>query len=220
MSKSFFITGTGTDIGKTVFTCSLSNQLIKKGKSVNSLKPVISGWDNSENMDTMHILHSLGLAATDDNINIISPWRYAAPLSPDMAAARENREIVFDEVIEFCRKNVDKSDYNFIEGAGGAMVPLDGRHTYRDLIRELNIPVILVCGSYLGSISHTLTAIEALRDSDIHAIVINQTQNGVDIDNVKNTLGNFTDAKIFTIPYIKCDDPWQSMPDITYMVQL
>jgi dethiobiotin synthetase len=108
----------------------------------------------------------------------ISPWRFTAPLSPDMAGRREGRAIAFAQVIEFCRKTMrSHPGVVLIEGIGGVMVPLDDRHTVLDWMVALTCPVILVTGSYLGSLSHALTSIDALgpRSIAIRTVVVNET---------------------------------------------
>jgi dethiobiotin synthetase len=195
----YFITATGTNIGKTYVSCSIIKDLVSKNKSVLGLKPIISGWeDGNDEMDTNKILNAMGREPSLEDIDIISPWRFSAPLSPDMAASLENSIINFQEVVNFCNYAKDLSKYLIIEGAGGVMTPINDSKTFLDLIQEISIPVILVTGSYLGSISHTLTAINALetRNIIIDRIIINQTQDGVDINDTKKTLSNFTDIKI------------------------
>jgi len=96
------------------------------------------------------------------NLEAISPWRFAAPLSPDMAAARENRTIPFVTLVDFCR-TPNAADVTLIESIGGVMVPLDDRHTVLDWLVALDAPALLVVGSYLGALSHSLTAVTALQ---------------------------------------------------------
>ena len=195
----YFITATGTDIGKTYVTCSLIKRLVAQNISVLGLKPIISGWeDYNEETDTCRILSAMGRPFFPDDIDTISPWRFIAPLSPDMAAEKEGREINFDKVVKFCNGAKTLSEHLIIEGVGGVMVPINKEKTFLDLMQEVNLPVILVTGSYLGTISHTLTAINALksRDIDIHKIIINESEGGVDLQDTKNTLLNFTDTHI------------------------
>jgi dethiobiotin synthetase len=174
-----FVTATGTDVGKTFVTAKLVAELRAARRSVLALKPVASGFDskNVAATDTGVLLEALGLAATPANLDSVSPWRFAAPLSPDMAAARERRGIPFDELLEFCR-TPRPSDVTLIEGIGGVMVPLDDTHTVLDWIVELGAPVLLVAGSYLGTLSHTLTAIAALRERDVEpaAIIVSESE--------------------------------------------
>jgi dethiobiotin synthetase len=111
-------------------------------------------------------------------LNRIAPWRFRAPLSPDMAAARENRAIDFATLIEHSRDAVAAARGTLlIEGVGGVMVPLDERHTVLDWIAALRIPALVVGGSYLGAISHALTALDALRSRGlaVAALVVNET---------------------------------------------
>lgn len=156
-----------------------------QGKPARAIKPVISGWEDGADAiaqsDTGLLLAAQGLDATPENIDACSPFRFRAPLSPDMAAAREDREIDFDRLVGICRQEIEKSGPNetlFIEGVGGVMVPLTDRHTVLDWMAALSLPALLVVGSYLGTISHTLTAALALqqRHIPIRAIVISESE--------------------------------------------
>ena len=90
-----FVTGTGTDVGKTFVTAALIRHLRATGRSVDALKPVVSGFDATqiEASDPGVLLAALGRAATPDELDRISPWRFAAPLSPDLAAQAEGRAL-------------------------------------------------------------------------------------------------------------------------------
>lgn len=209
MQKSFFITSTGTGIGKTVVTCSLINQLRNADENIMAIKPLISGWeDNIHTNDTLQILTSLGLSASQKNIDKISPWRFTAPLAASMAARKENREIDYAAVVDFCKNaslNTDKG-YFFIEGAGGVMAPIAENKTCLDLIIDLNIPAILVVGSYLGTISHTLTAIKAMEASGvkIQVIIINEsTDCPIPLEETIVELQKFTHHQIYPLKRIK-----------------
>ena len=116
------------------------------------------------------------MSATE--LDVIAPWRFAAPLSPDMAATREGRSIDFGDLVAFTRRSAGADSFTtLIEGVGGVMVPLDARHTVRDWIVASGLPCVLVAGSYLGSLSHTLTALEALAKvgAGVTAIAVNET---------------------------------------------
>ncbi len=175
-----FVTGTGTDIGKTFVTAGLIRQLRRSGRNVEALKPVASGFDpaHPEASDAAAILAALGRPVTAQEIARISPWRFLAPLAPDQAAEREGRSIDFAGLVEFSRAAIaTRGDVLLIEGVGGVMVPLDAEHTILDWMAELRAPVLLVAGSYLGTISHTLTALQALagRALAIGAVVVSET---------------------------------------------
>ena len=100
---SVFVTATGTDIGKTFVACGLIRALRRKGRAAAALKPVLSGFEpaEAEGSDSGRLLAALGRPVTPDEIARISPWRFAAPLSPDMAALREKRTLDFAGVVDF-----------------------------------------------------------------------------------------------------------------------
>lgn len=179
---AIFITGTGTDVGKTYVTAALIRHLRQMGRSVEALKPVVSGFDPAlpATSDPGVLLKALGFSVTPQDIEQISPWRYRAPVSPDLAAKREGQTIDVDGVITFCRTAIEQHrDILLIEGVGGIMVPLDDQRTVLDLMMALQLPLILVAGSYLGTISHTLTALDALfrRNLKVLATIVSETPN-------------------------------------------
>jgi dethiobiotin synthetase len=192
-----FITGTGTDIGKTWLVCALLRHWRGEGRRPAAFKPVQSGFDlrHPEASDAGQLLAALGRERRELSIaelDAIAPWRFTAPLSPDMAAAREGRRIDFDELVAFTRRAIAAPDRPLlIEGVGGVMAPLDSQHTVRDWIAASGLPCILVAGSYLGSLSHTLTALEALQKvgAGVTAVAINESSAAeVDLDATLETL--------------------------------
>lgn len=200
-----FVTATGTEIGKTFVTAGLIRLLRAYGRPVEALKPVVTGFDATAAAasDPGVLLAALGRPPGAPDIERIAPWRYGAPLSPDMAARRENRPIDIDKLVEFCRCAVAAHRGTLlIEGIGGVMVPLDDRHTVLDWMALLKLPVLLVAGSYLGSLSHTLTALEALkrRGLTVTALVINETPGSpVPLADTLLTLSRFA-APIMLLP--------------------
>jgi dethiobiotin synthetase len=195
--SAYFVTSTGTDIGKTFVTAGLIRYLREAGQAVAALKPVVSGYDPSvvETSDPAVLLAALGRPVSADEVERIAPWRFRAPLSPDLAAARENRTIDFAELIAFSRRAVDSENgMLFIEGVGGIMVPLDADRTVLDWMAVLQIPLLLVVGGYLGTISHTLTAIDVLtqRNLKIAAIVVSESErNPVELDDTVASIARF-----------------------------
>ena len=191
---TWFVTATGTDIGKTVVTTTLCRALSQKGLLVRALKPLISGYASEDmaDSDSGQILASLGEAPSDSAIASITPWRFTAPLSPDMAAAREGREIDFDALVDFCASG--EEDVLLIEGVGGAMVPLTDRETVLDWMLAVGAPALVVAGSYLGTISHTLTTVAAMRTRGavVAAVVISESvESPVPVEETVETLQRF-----------------------------
>jgi dethiobiotin synthetase len=174
---TLFVTSSGTGIGKTFVTTQLVRELRAAGMRVRALKPVASGFDAAElaTSDTGLLLAAQGLELSDANVAATSPWRFAAPLSADMAAAREGRTIDFDALVAFSR--AAGADVTLVEGIGGVMAPLDASHTVLDWIAALGAPALLVVGSYLGTLSHSLTAAAALaqRGVELAGVVVSES---------------------------------------------
>jgi dethiobiotin synthetase len=194
---AYFVTSTGTDIGKTFVTAGLIRYLRESNQRVAALKPVVSGYDSSvvQTSDPAVLLSALGLPVTADEVDRIAPWRFRAPLSPDLAAAREDRRIDFDQLVSFSRSAINASTgLLFIEGVGGIMVPLDGQRTVLDWMTALDIPLLLVVGGYLGTISHTLTALDVLaqRKLTVAAIVVSESERDtVELDDTVASIVRF-----------------------------
>jgi dethiobiotin synthetase len=199
---AIFITGTGTDVGKTFVAASLIHHLRNMGRAVEAIKPVVSGFDPERpaESDPGILLQALGFPATLTNVERISPWRFRAPLSPDAAAQKEGQRIDVEEVIAFCQSAVDqRQEILLIEGVGGVMVPLDKERTVLDLMMALQLPLILVAGSYLGTISHTLTALDAVfrRDLSVLAIIVSETPGStVPLADTVGAIGRFAEPVI------------------------
>jgi dethiobiotin synthetase len=195
--SAYFVTSTGTDIGKTFVTAGLIRYLREAGQAVHALKPVVSGYDTSvvETSDPAVLLHALGSPIDAGTIERIAPWRFRAPLSPDLAAAREGRSIDFAKLIDFSRSEIAATKgMLFIEGVGGIMVPLDAEHTVLDWMAALQVPVLLVVGGYLGTISHTLTALDVLAAHHLKvvAIVVSESErNPVELEDTVASIARF-----------------------------
>ena len=215
-----FITATGTDIGKTLVTCALVSQLRAKGNSIRAIKPIISGYtdDTMDTIDTAEIIKALGQKMTPETIAQVSPWRFTHPLAPDMAAIREGRSIHYGELVDFCRERHGE-DHLIIEGVGGAFVPIDDEHLVVDLINDLDISALVVVGAYLGTISHTVATVEALRGRGVtvSGIVISEAEPGpVPLEELQAALKRLLpDLPMVSIPQI---DHWSEAPDLTVLV--
>jgi dethiobiotin synthetase len=222
--SAVFITGTGTDVGKTFVAAGLIRYFRGLGQPVAALKPLVSGFDPAapSGSDPAILLDALGREVKPEEFQRIAPWRFRAPLSPDMAARAEKRAIDFDEVVDFCRAAIAGSDgVLLIEGIGGIMVPLDGRHTVLDLMSLLNVPLIVVAGSYLGTLSHVLSAQDViLRHAlDLRAIVVSETEAApVPLDATLATLANFAKAPLLglrrQVPARQNDAVFQNLAEL------
>ena len=167
MGKTYFVTGTDTDAGKTVVTCGLLAGARAQGLATLALKPVAAGCQQTveglRNDDALSLMQAMTLSLPYEQIN---PLALEPAIAPHIAANDVGMRITLDRLAGYCRGALlAKSDLAFIEGAGGWRVPLNDREMLSALAKELNIPAILVVGMKLGCISHALLTAEAiLRD--------------------------------------------------------
>jgi dethiobiotin synthetase len=200
--SAVFITGTGTDVGKTFVAAGLIRYFRGLGRPVNALKPLVSGFDPAapSGSDPAILIEALGREVKPEELKRVSRWRFRAPLSPDMAARAENRAIDLQAVVDFCRAAIAGNEGALlIEGIGGIMVPLDDRRTVLDLMIALNLPLILVAGSYLGTLSHVLSAQDVIfrHALDLRVIVVSETEGApAPLDATLATLANFAKAPL------------------------
>ena len=205
--QRYFVTSSGTGVGKTLVMRLLIEGFRARGDRVEALKPLISGWDDAPpgESDTGVILEALGRPLTAETIDGVSPWRFSEPLSPDMAARREGRSIPFDALLTASRAGATGDPgVHLVEGVGGVMVPLDASHTVLDWIAALGAPALL------GAISHTLTAHAALREAGVAVplVVVSETGDGaVPIDETMATLDQFLpDTALHYVSRLAADD--------------
>jgi len=233
---TIFVSASGTEMGKTFVARVLIRQLKNAGHRVHALKPVVTGFDpaDSGRSDSGVLLGALGRTLNEENLMRISPWRFEAALSPDMAAARAETSVAFDELVAYCLRECSRegwesggsggeqacreergADVTLIEGIGGIMVPLNDKHTVLDWIAALRAPVILVVGSYLGTLSHTLTAVGMLqaRGQELAGIVVNESlDRPVTVEETASVIARFVyPAPVRVLPHV--EDP-ERAPDL------
>lgn len=216
----FFVTGIGTEVGKTLVTSALAFQLLQAGKKVRAIKPVVSGYLENSGSDPARLLAGMGEAATVEAIDAIAPWRFHAPLSPYAASVKEGREVELPELVAYCREVEKTTELLLAEGAGGVMTPLNRDCTMLDWMAALAYRAILVSSNYLGALSHTLTAIDALHNGGvaIAGLVVSESrQPGAPMDDFIAELKQFTSEaiSIITIPEItEARDPYRHVPSL------
>lgn len=176
--RAVFIAGAGTEVGKTYVTAALTRYLLGQGRPVRTVKPLASGVPplgdpGFAGSDTARLLDAQGIALDPHAVEACSPWRFSAPLAPDQAAALEGRALDLADLVGWCRAQIARTSGTLlIEGVGGLMSPVTEHATGLDWLRALDVPVLLVSGSYLGAISHVLTACETLRRYDVPVLAI------------------------------------------------
>ena len=171
MKQNVFITGTDTGVGKTWFTVALMNQLNQAGVEVAGMKPVASGsqWRNGrfENQDTLMIQQACSQRL---DYEVINPIAYEPPIAPHIAADLADRAIDLHMIVNAYETLSDQHEIVVVEGIGGWRVPLSADATLSDLVRELQLPVIMVVGLRLGCINHAILTAEAIRNDDFELL--------------------------------------------------
>ncbi|MEE6450241.1 dethiobiotin synthase [Gottfriedia acidiceleris] len=168
MGKGYFVTGIDTNIGKTYVTAQMVDCLQKKGIDAIPYKPIQSGVVNINNRligeDTAFYKEKLELTEEHD---YYGTYTMKTPVSPHLASKLEDIYIDEQVILEKYKQLENKHDVVFVEGAGGVAVPLKENFGTIDLIKRLNIPVILVTSLKLGTINHTVLTTEYLKSHQI-----------------------------------------------------
>lgn len=157
MIRGLFITGTDTGIGKTVVAAALMHRYRKELK-LRYWKPIQTGIEQDN--DTA-VVRALGHCANEEILD--HGVRLKRPLSPHLAAKLGGKRITVDQVYRTLTAHADQKVSWIIEGAGGALVPINESEQMVDLAQGLSLPVLVVVSTKLGTINHTLLTIEALR---------------------------------------------------------
>ena len=179
--KGFFITGTGTGVGKTVVTACLLAVLKNKGIDAGVMKPVETGVDPAchsiANSDAEFLLHT---AQTGDPPDQVCPYRFKTAASPWQAAMADDVDLVDENVIQDkFRQLAAKHDLMLVEGIGGLLVPIRENYMVADLIVDLQLPALVVSPFRLGAVNHTLLTLEAAKNYgvEVKGIIFNPLNN-------------------------------------------
>lgn len=179
--RGVFVTGTGTEVGKTVVAAVIARSLAAAGKTVAVFKPTVTGLeaaadgpetsisrtaqaDRRVEADHELLRRAAGSAQGDDEI---APYRYGPPASPHLAAALAGEEIDPARLLAAARAAAANADALVCEGVGGLLVPLATGYLVRDLATELALPLVVAASPELGTINHTLLTIEAARSAGL-----------------------------------------------------
>ena len=161
MSKSWFVTGTDTGVGKTAVSCALLAAARRAGLRTAAIKPVAAGCDEANhNDDALQLMDWMTESLDYEQVN---PVALRAAIAPHIAAQREGRSLQASRLAGLCRGvMLGGAQFVLIEGAGGWRVPINGRETLADLAIQLQVGVILVVGMRLGCINHALLTARAI----------------------------------------------------------
>ncbi|HEU4705974.1 MAG TPA: dethiobiotin synthase [Solirubrobacterales bacterium] len=167
--RGFFVTGTGTEVGKTVVAAALARTFAAEEQRVAVFKPAVTGLEEEGETDHALLRRASGSSQSDEEI---APYRYGPPASPHLAAALAGEEIDPERLRQAARDAAEGADAIVCEGVGGLLVPLSPTYLIRDLAADLAYPLVIVASPGLGTINHTLLTIESARAAGLHVAVI------------------------------------------------
>jgi len=169
MANGIFVTGTDTGVGKTWFTITLMEALKEQGHQVAGMKPIATGaiLNNGRliNEDASSIMHH---CSKSTDYELINPFVFELPVAPHIAACEQNEVISLDQIIACYGQLAAQNRNVVVEGVGGWRVPISESISTVDIVRELDLPVIMVVGIRLGCINHAMLTAEAIRADGVN----------------------------------------------------
>ena len=207
-SSGYFVTGTGTGVGKTVAAAITARTLISLGYSVSVFKPAVTGLDDPGEPDHVLLRRAAESDQTDDEI---APYRYGIPASPHRAAALAGEELNPTRLRRGAAAAAERADMLVCEGVGGLMVPLSPGYLVRDFAQDLALPLLIAALPGLGTINHTLLTLEAARAKGlpVRGIMLGPWPDEPDQIELSNleTLRQLSGVEVQTVPHMDLSDP-------------
>lgn len=196
MNQGFFVTGSDTEVGKTVISVGLINQLQQQGLRVVAMKPVASGCEMTaqglRNEDALALRAAADIKVTYEQMN---PYAFAPAIAPHIAAQQADTEIDLQRLADVYQQLQQQADATVVEGAGGWLVPLNDNQTIADLAVQIKLPVVLVVAIKLGCINHALLSAQSIRSSGLELAgwvandFLGDSQNAAIIDAINSRIG-------------------------------
>jgi dethiobiotin synthetase len=219
-TPGIFVTGTGTEVGKTVVSAAIARTLAAEGLGVAVFKPAVTGLDEGIETDHALLRRASGSGQADGEI---APYRYGPPASPHLAAAMAGEAIDPERLRQAAGAAAEGADAIVCEGVGGLMVPLSPGYLVRDLAADLGYPLIVVANPDLGTINHTLLTIDAARAAalEVVAVVLSlwpEEPTEIHRSN-RETIASLAGVPVLTLGPIDLADPG-SWPPLTPPVDL
>lgn len=200
--KSFFITGTDTGIGKTMFTCGLAQLLYDSGINVGVMKPFATGILQNNGFQSEDVSLLVKHSGTSDSEYLINPYFFPIPTSPYLAAKKLERTIDIDLVLSSFEKLQSSHDVVLVEGIGGIMTPILKDYFVADLIKDLNLDTIIVSGTKIGTVNHILLTLAQCKKYGIRVsgLVLNDMDvNGYDPQDLEDDLVSLSGVDVLCV---------------------
>ena len=217
--RGLFVTGTGTEVGKTVVASAIAHEAHSRGDRVAVFKPAVSGlddhplspeiWESAPDLPDHALLRLAARSKQGDER--VAPYRYGPPVSPHLAAELAGERIDPDRLRGAALAATEDADLLICEGVGGFLVPLTTDYLVRDLARDLALPVVIVASPGLGTIHHTLLTVEAVRTAglDVAAVVLTpwpSEPSAMERSNLE-TIERLGSVPVETLPRLDLTDP-------------
>ena len=164
--NQLFITGTDTEIGKTLITCILANKYKEKFE-VQIYKPVVAGLNKDNKNEDLESYKKIIKNVSDSQLSDYILPHYC---SPNISAKLTKKKINFQKILTRINSLKENSKFLIMEGAGGIYCPINDKYTFIDLIDEIKIPVVVVCGIKLGAINHSILTLNTLKTKKINVL--------------------------------------------------
>jgi len=209
-----FVTGTGTEVGKTVVAAAIARTLASEGRAVAVFKPAVTGLEEGVESDHELLRRASGSRQTDAEI---APYRYDPPASPHLAAALAGERIDPEVLRQAARAAGAGAEALVCEGVGGLLVPLAADYLVRDLAVDLGLPLVVAASPGLGTINHTLLTVESARAAglEVAAVVLTpwpERPSEVEASN-RETIAALGDVEVLTLPQLDLAAP-ESWPGL------
>lgn len=197
--RGVLITGTDTGVGKTFIGCGLAAALTARGNKVGVFKPAETGCALRDGeLYPEDALRLAAFARSPLSLEQLCPYRFALPVAPNVAAEMAGTVIEKERIFALFRQTSAQCDVMLVEGAGGLLVPLRDRYTFADLARDLDVPVLVVVGSKLGALNHTLLTLSCAQGMSLRVAgyIVNHPLAPADIATQTNvqSLAGLTDV--------------------------
>jgi len=207
--EGVFVTGTGTEVGKTIIAAAIAHTLADEGKRVAIFKPAATGLE-SEDGEPDHALLRRA-AESEQSDDEIAPYRYGPAMSPHLAANLAGEEIQPGRLLDAARAAAADSDALVCEGVGGLLVPLAADYLVRDFAADLGLPLAIAASPGLGTINHTLLTIEAARSAGLGVTAVVLTpwpeEPGRIEESNRETIAALGKAEVETLPRLDLGSP-------------
>lgn len=186
--------GSGTDIGKTHISCALLKEARKGGLTVHAYKPVMSGFatDQLAESDAGRLAAACGHNLDAASLDRFCHYAFTEAVAPNVAARRSGVSMDYAALVNRARQAMARNgDLILLEGAGGVLSPVTDEKLNADLAADLGLSAVIVTANYLGTISHTLSAIESCRQRGVAVCAIAISQPTTDFEPPAEVIGEF-----------------------------